>query len=271
MNASSHFSPRPHHRRRLPGMPGLGVKKLTIGEPDYPENHSPEKDRKNIIGFSPRPHHRRRLPGMPGLGVKKLTIDEPDYPEENRNPEKDGNIIGTVMRNEKIENARSIADAVRQQRQEQQAPTPPSPSSSPSVMRKALLERLEAKLLANEMECTELRKLTEARKRGIPVSLASLNLGCDLEQDSCIGDSYLLKKLEALVLVKEEECAMARKLFVDASKRGLPRTERGVTRSVSLAPTSILRPRASPRRAKSSVAPLARHKSVTWGTNSVSL
>jgi hypothetical protein len=214
--------------------------------------------------FSPRPHHRRRLPGMPGVCIKKLSIGEPDYPEI-RNPEKDGNIIGTVMRNEKIENARSIADAVRQQRQQQ-----PATRSTPD-MKNALLETLEAKLLTNEMDCTELRKLAEARKRGIPVSLASLNLGCDPEQGSCLGDSYLLKKLEALVLVKEEECAKARKLVVGGRKRELPWTERGITRSMSLlAPTSILRPRASPQRTQSNPT-LQRTKSVTWGTNIVSL
>jgi hypothetical protein len=154
------------------------------------------------------------------------------------------------MRYEKIETALSISNAVRQQRQQESA-------TSACIMQNALLERLEAKLLSNEMECTELRKLAEARKRGIPVSLSSLNLGCDPEQGSCLGDSYLLKKLEALVLLKEEECAKARQLFVEASKRVLPPTQKGTTSClVSLSnhlnsPKSVLRPPASPRTTKS--------------------
>jgi hypothetical protein len=125
--------------------------------------------------------------------------------------------IGAVMRSENINYARSIASAIRQQRQEQKAPTPPSSLSSlSSIMNKASLERLEAKLLANEMECTELRKLTEARKRGIPVSLASLDLGCNPENGE---NDVLLQRLEALVLEKENEYTKVHKLVLEARKR----------------------------------------------------
>jgi hypothetical protein len=211
-----------------------------------------------------RPHSRRPLKIVTGL-LRKLSksklVDEEDTEKtqlqvENSSPEKGKNSIGAVMRNEKIETALSISNAVRQQRQQQSA-------SSRSIMQDALLERLEAKLLTSQTECTELRKLAEARKRGIPVSLSSLNLGCDPEQDSCLGDSYLLKKLEALVLVKEEECTKARKLLVEAIKRGLPRTQKDTSRYSCLSlsnhlhsPKSVLRPPASP----------PTKKSVTWGT-----
>jgi hypothetical protein len=178
---------------------------------------------------------------------------------ENCSPKEDGIsvvAIGAVMRSEKIDNAQSIASAIRRQRQEQQAPTPTSSPASSSIMRKALLERLETKLLANELECTELRKLTEARKRGIPVSLASLDLP---ENGDCDND-VLLQKLEALVLEKENKCTKVRKLLAEARKRDSPKC--CVSPSTPMkAPASILRPQASPRSGNS----------VTWGVNCISL
>jgi hypothetical protein len=165
-------------------------------------------------------------------------------------PEKES--AGAAIRSEKIANARSIAIAVQQQRQDKTA-------STSSIIQNALLERLEAKLLKNEIECTELRKLAEARKRGIPVSLASLHLGFEEEKDSSLGDAYLLKKLEAVVLLKEEECTKARRLLVEAMKRGTSQCRRDalcVSLSTHLSsPKSVLRNRSG----------AGTRKSVTWG------
>jgi hypothetical protein len=86
--------------------------------------------------------------------------------------------IGAAMRHKKIENARSIVIAAREQRQQQQ-------------------EALEGKLLASEMGLTELRKLVDAWK----------------------GDTISLRKLEAVVLMKEVECNKARKLVAEARKK----------------------------------------------------
>jgi hypothetical protein len=198
--------------------------------------------------------------GMTGLFTKKLTTSQHDDAEkttpqvDSSIPKKDGNNIGAVMRNEKIENARFIANAVIQQRQKLTAPQTPT-------MQNALQERLEAKLLATEVECTKLRKLAEVGKRGIPLSLGSLHLGFELEKESCLGENHLLQKLEELIFEKEEECVMVRKRLVEARKRVAP--ERAVTRSMSVpahlsspAPTSIL------QRQPSSGNLL---KSVSWG------
>jgi hypothetical protein len=76
-----------------------------------------------------------------------------------------------AMRSEKIESARSITTAIRQQRQQQH-------------------ETLEAKLLANEMGLTELRKIADTWK----------------------GEEITLHKLEGVVLMKEKECERTRKL-----------------------------------------------------------
>jgi hypothetical protein len=129
---------------------------------------------------------------------------------------KKGVSIGAAdMRNETIERARSIASAIREQ-QEQQPQTAPRSF----IMHNALLKRLEAKLLANEMECTELQELADAWKGGIPVSTTLLHLGWEPEKVSSLGDaSYLLQKVEALVLVKREECNKVRKLALVARKR----------------------------------------------------
>jgi hypothetical protein len=152
-----------------------------------------------------------------GLFAKKLTTtttttttSQPD--DAKKKPslvdhfEKDGNNIGATMRNEKIESARSITNGIKQQceQRRQQA------AAATCIMQTALLVRLEAKLLANETECTDLR---------------------------------------ASVLAKEEECAKVRKLLVEARKRGAPRTI-DMTRSMSMptrleapteSPKSILR------------------------------
>jgi hypothetical protein len=180
------------------------------------------------------PHTRSPIKRGTGFFTKRLTTSQHDDAEkttsqvlDSSSPEKDGNDIGAFMPNEKIENAPSIANAVHQQRHKKTlTPT--------STMQNALQERLEAKLLANEVKCTKLRKLIEAGKRGIPLSLAALHLGFELEKESCFGESCLLKKLEALVLEKENECTKVRRLLVEARKRGAPQIERGAARTVSL-------------------------------------
>jgi hypothetical protein len=139
--------------------------------------------------------------------------------------------------------------AVHQQPQQQQ--------KSPVV------DTLEAELLANVKECTELRRLTEARKRGIPVSLSALDLGCKQEHGLGLeGGDFFLQNLEALVLVKEEECTKMRKRLAEAKTRDATRASKDTTSSCSslsshvMVPRSILRNRSSSKRAKS----------VTWGT-----
>jgi hypothetical protein len=93
-----------------------------------------------------------------------------------------------------------------------------------------LAERLETKLLANEKECTDLRKLLANEKEsinirnlaaagrlGLPVSLAMLSLGCDPEKDwSCVVDDFLLQKLEA----KENECTHGSKALGGGQQEG---------------------------------------------------
>jgi hypothetical protein len=86
--------------------------------------------------------------------------------------------MGAAIRSEKIERARNIATAIRQQRQQQQ-------------------ETLEAKLLANERGLTELRKLV----------------------DTWNGEEITLRKLEAVVLMKEKECEKTRKLVAETFNR----------------------------------------------------
>jgi hypothetical protein len=146
---------------------------------------------------------------------------------ENSNSEKDGINIGATLRNEKIENAPSIANAARRQRQRQ--PTTADPAF---IMQNALVERLEAKakllanekectnlpkLLANEKECINLQNLAVAGRLGIPVSLSMLSLGCDPEKDwSCVVDDFLLQKLEA----KENECTHGSKALGGGQQEG---------------------------------------------------
>jgi hypothetical protein len=64
-------------------------------------------------------------------------------------------------------------------------------------MHGALLKRLEAKLLANEMERTKLQELAEAWK-----------------------GSYLAETVEALILVEKENCIKVRILIEKTKKRG---------------------------------------------------
>jgi hypothetical protein len=73
--------------------------------------------------------------------------------------------IGAVMRYEKIENARSIAIAIREQRQQQQ-------------------EAVEGKLLANEMGLPELRKMVDDWK-GDMISLQKLEMVVLMKEKEC--------------------------------------------------------------------------------------
>jgi hypothetical protein len=76
----------------------------------------------------------------------KIHIQQPTTMNSSRRTPTDSKIqmsaIGAVMRLEKIASARSIATAIREQRQQQQ-------------------EAVEGKLLANEMGLTELRKMVD--------------------------------------------------------------------------------------------------------------
>jgi hypothetical protein len=122
-----------------------------------------------------------------------------------------------------------------------------------------LVDTLEAELLVNVMACTELRRLTEAKKRGIPVSLSALDLGCKQEHGLGLeSGNFFLKKLEALVKVKEDECTKMRKLLAEAKTRDTTRTPKDTTSSCP----SLSVPKANLRKHSSS----KRTKSVTWGT-----
>jgi hypothetical protein len=206
--------------------------------------HSPSHSPSRSI----RPHNRRPFKIMPGLFVKKVLDDNLVHAEKapsKQQVEDSGPVsIGTFMRNEKIDNARSIASAIHEERQQKAA-------TSSLTLHNALMERLEAKLLTKEIECTELRKLAEARKRGIPVSLTSLKLGFEPETDSCSGSKCLLEKLNALVLLKEEACTKVRKLLACARTRETAR----VTQATS--PRSILRKQLS----------VTDEKIVSWGAH----
>jgi hypothetical protein len=197
-----------------------------------------------------RLHHR-----MLGLFTRKPrktsqqhVVDE-DTEVENSSSEKDGISIGATLRNEKIEKARSIANAAYQERQRQQT-TAADPTC---IMQNALAERLEAKLLATEKECTDLRKLAEEGKRALPVSLSLLNL----------EDILIQNKLELLLVSKENECTKVRKLLAEASKRGMSRSQHahGVPTSISTTQSKTPTPRPILKRQPSSKS----SKQVTWG------
>jgi hypothetical protein len=124
-----------------------------------------------------------------------------------------------------------------------------------------LVDTLEAELLVNVKECTELRRLTEARKRGIPVSLSALDLGCKQEHGLGLeGGNFFLQKLEALVLVKEEECTKMRKILAEARTRDT--TPKDTTSSCSSLLSNMKVSRSILRKHSS----FDSTKSVTWGT-----
>jgi hypothetical protein len=106
--------------------------------------------------------------------------------------------IGAAMRYEKIDNALSVAIAIREQRQQNQ-----EAHSASATMQTALLKRLEGKLRANEMGLTELRKMVDDAWKG--------------ETVSCLGegDNHALQKLETVILMKEDECYKARKIIAE--------------------------------------------------------
>jgi hypothetical protein len=255
MNASISSNLPSHNRHSIKRVVGMfTTKKVAISQhgdgektPPQVDSSSPEKDRNNI-GAAMRNEKIENARSIANavrqlFTTKTLAISQngdvektPPPQVDSNSPKKDRNNIGAAMRTEKIENARSIANAVRQQRQKKTA------ISATTIMQNALLERLEAKLLANETECTKLRKLAEVGRRGIPMSMASLQLGFELAKESYLGDSYLLKKIEAFVLEKENECTEVHRLLVVARKK----RERSMARSVSVPthpgpPKSILR------------------------------
>jgi hypothetical protein len=211
-----------------------------------PHQHSPSK--KNAYTHSPiRPHHRSPIQRRKAkLFAEKLSMIQPGdhavikeavFP--NCSPEKVGNRF------------LAVPTAVQEHHQPQKS------SSMTTTQRALLVETLEAKLVANVMKCTELRRLVEARKRGIQVSLPALKLGSKQEHGSSLeGGKPLPLELafEALVLVKEEECANMRKLLAEAKKWDTTSSSVSLSSHTKI-PTSILRNHSSPKNTKS----------VTWG------
>jgi hypothetical protein len=212
-----------------------------------------------------RPRNRRPLQRLSGLFTKKrLAKSQPVNVDKNplqvettdSTSEKDGIDVGLALRNEKIEKARSLASAARRQRQQITA--------NSANMHTALLERLEAKLLAYEMECTELRELVEVRRISLPVP----SLDFPSENTSSVSNIQLLEKLEVLLLAREKECTKVRKLLVQATKRGESRTQKGTSNRISLAahleaPNLALRKQNSARSKKSQKSARST-KSVSW-------
>jgi hypothetical protein len=242
MIASNNACVRPLNCRPLRRLSGLFTKKVTKSQPVIEEIPTQVK----TVNSS-----------------SKKTVDSSSEKTVDSCSEKDDIGLGAALRNEKIENARSAARAARQQRQQNAVKS--------SNMQSALLERLEAKLLVDEMECTELRELVEARRPGIPVSLSIQPIN-----SPSIGDTQLLKKLEALLLTREKECTKVRRLLAQAKKRSEPQTPKGTSNRISLAAhldapntalcrqpssrskNSVLRKQKSSRSTKSST------KSVSW-------
>jgi hypothetical protein len=143
--------------------------------------------------------------------------------------------IGTVKVYENIEKDRSIVAAIREEyysKQQQEAPSVSTP------LQTALLARSKSKLQANESELTELRKLVDAGKAGIPVSQLLSNLGCQPDKISCLGgtDNNVLEKLEAAILKKEDECRKARQVIAEANKSQQGSTSRNPVFVSSLLP-----------------------------------
>lgn len=217
-------------------------------------------------------HKRRPLKRLSGLFTKKVAAKTQPTNVENvpsqvkivdSSSEKDGIGVGAALRNEKIESARSAACAARQQRQQN--------TVNSSKMHNSLLERLEAKLLADETECTELRELVEFRRSGIPVSLS-----VQPKDSPSVLDIQLLGKLEALLLEREKECTKVRRLLVQAKKRSEPRPENSTSNHISLGahldtPKAALRKQPSThsknsalRRQRSSRSTKSTTKSVSW-------
>jgi hypothetical protein len=125
--------------------------------------------------------------------------------------------VGALMRNEKIENARSIASTIREQRQQEHQTI--ALTFSTSVMQNALLERLEEKLLANAIEFTELKRLVDAWKGGVPAALLLLEVWEPEKVLDCTDPNDLLQKFEALLFVKGNECHKVRKLVAEARNK----------------------------------------------------
>jgi hypothetical protein len=125
--------------------------------------------------------------------------------------------VGALMRNEKIENARSIASTIREQRQQEHRTA--APTSTRSIMQKALLERLEEKLLANATEFTELKRLVDAWKGGVPAALLLLHVWQPEKVLDCTDPNEMFRKFEALLFVKGNECHKVRKLVADARNK----------------------------------------------------
>jgi hypothetical protein len=130
-------------------------------------------------------------------------------------PGRKGTNEEAVVRNEKIERARSVANAARQTRQ----------ATIPAGSRNISLEKLEEKLLAKENRCLELRQKIEAKKQEAPSRGALSSSHLALKQRAPVPDSYRgsLQALEAKLLRKEEKCDNLRQQAQsEASKRGRP-------------------------------------------------
>jgi hypothetical protein len=161
--------------------------------------------------------------------------------------------IGTVRRNENIEKDRSIIVAIREQyySKQQQAGAP----SESTPLQTALLAGLKSKLRANESELTELRKLVDSGKAGVPVSQLLSSLGCQTGKISCLGgtDNDVLQKLEAAILKKEDECHKARELVAEANSYQQGSAPRNPVIVSSVLPSQSSRSSSSSRTKKKSL------------------
>jgi hypothetical protein len=120
-------------------------------------------------------------------------------------------------------------------------------SSGIGPLQIALLARSKNKLRTNESELTELRKLVDAGKGGVPVSQLLSKLGCQTDKISCLGgtDNNVLENLEAAILKKEDECRKAREVIAEANKNQQGNTTRNPTFVSSVLPTQSSKRRSS--------------------------
>jgi hypothetical protein len=114
----------------------------------------------------------------------------------------------------------------------------------------ALLARSKNKLQTNESELTELRKLVDAGKGGVPMSQLLSSLGCQADAISGLGgtDNNVLQKLKEAIPKKEDECHKARELVAEANSNQQGSAPRNPAVASSVLPTQSSKRRSSLRK-----------------------
>jgi hypothetical protein len=114
----------------------------------------------------------------------------------------------------------------------------------------ALLARSKNKLETNESELTELRKLVDAGKGGVPVSQLLSSLDCQTKNISGLGgtDNNVLQKLEEAIPKKEDEYHKGRELVAEAKNNHQGSAPRNPAFVSSVLPTRSSNRRSSLRK-----------------------